>query len=328
LIVFFEDAERLNLTVEAALPYNAIPTDNPAEADAIVTWRAGVDAGTIARAGRCLAIIIAGPGCGPGAPRVDLEAARAAGIYVTSVPDYASEGWAAENMALIGKVAVAAELAEGNESNYEHEHEHEHENKSGTLETSVNLRGIRLGIVGLGQVGRRVARLARRRGMELWGHDPFCPENPWKVLGVEPAPLEELLGIAQIVSLHVPLGPATRGMLHADRLNLLQRRTALVNAAAPELIDLAALPSALDRRRPAVAAFLTAPETSLPFPAHPHLIHRTTDAASTPAARAEALRRAIDIARMTCRGDRPPHLLIDPPCPRQVWMENTAPLPD
>jgi D-3-phosphoglycerate dehydrogenase len=276
-------------------------------ADAIVTWHASVDAEMIAHAEHCLVIVILGPGCGPHAPRVDLEAARRAGIYVASIPDYASDGWAEETMALIEEVAATAGLGLAL--------------KPGPGQTpKPALRGVRLGIVGLGQVGRRVARLARARGMELWAHDPFCPENPFHVLGVRPAPLEDLLGLAQVVSLHVPLGPATRGMLNADRLNLIQRNTALVNASAPELIDLAALAGSLQRGRPAVAAFLgelTLPAEH-PLSRLPGLIQRPCRADMTEEAWREALSRALRIVRSTCRGERPPHLLIDPPCPRQA----------
>mgnify|MGYP001601232336 CR=1 FL=1 len=287
-VVSASEAETLSFGVTGA-------GDPLSDADAILTWRASIDGAIIARAERCLLIVVLGPGMGPRAPKIDLEAARRVGIYVASVPDYASDDWARESMALIETAAAAAGL-------------------------DLTRRGLRLGIVGLGQVGRAVARLAGKRGMELWAHDPFCPKNPFHVLGARPAPLEELLGLAQAVSLHVPLGPATRGMLNAERLNLLQRGTALVNAAAPELIDLAALAEALARGRPAVAAFLA--ETALPadhpLSRAPGLIQRPGQAGTTSEAWREALSRALRIVRLTCRGGRPPHLLIDPPCPRQV----------
>jgi phosphoglycerate dehydrogenase-like enzyme len=285
---------------EESLQPDTVLTSDPADADAILIRREEVDAELIARAERCLVIVHLGPGCGPEVARVDLEAARRAGIYVASVPDYASDGWATETMDLIDEASMLAGIGP-------------------------RTRGVRLGIVGLGQVGRRVARLARARGMELWGHDPFCPENPWNVLGVRPAPLEELLGMAQIVSLHAPLGPATRGMLDATRLNLLQRGTALVNAAAPELIDFAPLARAMRRGRPGATVFLMPPESALDaeLAATPNVIQRPATAGETPEARREALRRAIDIARRTLRGERPPHLLIDPPCPRQAMLNES-----
>jgi phosphoglycerate dehydrogenase-like enzyme len=249
-------------------------------------------------------IIVLGPGAGPDAPQIDLEAARAAGIYVTSIPDAHTSEWANESLELLnGALHLAGR-------------------------TEKPLRDLRLGIIGFGQVGREVARLAGKQGARLWAHDPFSQRNPYDVFNVQSAPLEEILGIAQAVSLHVPLGPATRGMLNRKRLSWLQTGSVLVNTASPRLIDLEALAMSLKRGKPAAVAFNTDLATILP-PDHPllsapNLIHRAARAGTGPEADKRLVSRAQEIIKQTWNGNRPKHLLIDPPCPRHaLWIANS-----
>ena len=92
------------------------------------------------------------------------------------------------------------------------------------------MRHYRLGIIGLGQVGSRVARLARAFGMEPRAYDPYVAEAAVPTLG-------ELLTTSDVVTLHVPLTEETRGMIGRDELRSMPRGSFLINAARGEVLD-------------------------------------------------------------------------------------------
>lgn len=105
----------------------------------------------------------------------------------------------------------------------------------------VELRGQRLGVVGLGATGAELCRLGLAIGMEVVGHDPYLGAPP----GVAGVSLEELLRTSLVVSLHVPLLPSTRNLIGASRLALMRRDAILINAARGGVVDEAALAEAL-----------------------------------------------------------------------------------
>ncbi|HKQ19821.1 MAG TPA: hydroxyacid dehydrogenase [Candidatus Eisenbacteria bacterium] len=107
------------------------------------------------------------------------------------------------------------------------------------------LRGKTLGIVGLGKIGRAVAQRARAFEMTCIGHDPLVPEADARALGVEPMTLEALLGRADIVTLHAPITPETKGRIGAAEIARMPKGSILVNAARGGLVDEAALIAAL-----------------------------------------------------------------------------------
>jgi phosphoglycerate dehydrogenase-like enzyme len=102
------------------------------------------------------------------------------------------------------------------------------------------LAGLTLGIVGFGSIGRRVAQLAEAFGLRVVvaAHRGMQSANP-------ALPLRELLALSDVVSLHVPLTPATRNMLGAAELACMKRGARLVNTARGALIDMPALRAAL-----------------------------------------------------------------------------------
>ena len=104
-----------------------------------------------------------------------------------------------------------------------------------------------LGLIGLGDIGARVARRAQSFGLHVIAHDPFVHEAAFAVqeLGVALRPLDEVLEHADAVSLHVPLTDATRGMLGERALRRMRPGALLVNTARGGLIDEAALARAL-----------------------------------------------------------------------------------
>jgi D-3-phosphoglycerate dehydrogenase / 2-oxoglutarate reductase len=137
------------------------------------------------------------------------------------------------------------------------------------------LRGKTMGIVGLGKIGRAVAQRARAFEMTCVGHDPLVSDADVRAIGVEPLPLDELLSRAEVLTLHVPLSPETRGMIGAERLARLPRGAFLVNAARGGLLDEGALLAALESGAIAGAAldvFSSEPPQGSPLLGHPRVV--------------------------------------------------------
>lgn len=107
------------------------------------------------------------------------------------------------------------------------------------------LLGKVLGIVGCGRLGRKVCGLGLAFGMHVLAYDHHAAHVARAPAGTAMSPLEPLLGRADVVSLHLPLDPATVGYLSAERLRQMKRGSVLVNTARGELIDESALLSAL-----------------------------------------------------------------------------------
>ncbi|MEP7061872.1 MAG: D-2-hydroxyacid dehydrogenase [Betaproteobacteria bacterium] len=114
-----------------------------------------------------------------------------------------------------------------------------------------DLAGSTLGVIGLGALGKAVARLGAAFGMRVLGFDPQV-EAPQGVMGVS---VEHILEHADVVSLHVPLTPATRHMIGARELASMKPSALLINTARGGLVDEAALATALQARQIAGAGF-------------------------------------------------------------------------
>ena len=104
-----------------------------------------------------------------------------------------------------------------------------------------DLAGSRLGIVGYGALGRKVATIARAFGMQV----SVTSRSPVQEEGVSAVPLDELLRTSDVVSLHAPLTDATRNMIGAAELKSMKRSALLINTARGGLVDEAALAQAL-----------------------------------------------------------------------------------
>lgn len=141
--------------------------------------------------------------------------------------------------------------------------------------TRHELRHHRLGIVGLGHVGRRVARLSRVFGMEVFAFDPYLSDDDFtERQATRCDSLDELIALSDILTLHVPLTSETRTMIGERELRLLQRGSYLINAARGEVLDQAAALAALtDDRLAGLALDVFDPEPPAPaFPDDPRLI--------------------------------------------------------
>jgi phosphoglycerate dehydrogenase-like enzyme len=142
--------------------------------------------------------------------------------------------------------------------------------KSGAWPTPLGreLNGKTMGIVGLGHVGRHVAKLASAFGMRVlsWSRRP--DDGSARAAGAEACDLDDLLRRSDIVSIHATLAPDTRGLLDERRLGLMKATAILINTARGPIVDEAALLAALANRRIAGAGLDVFDSEPLP-PGHP-----------------------------------------------------------
>lgn len=180
-------------------------------------------------------------------------------------------------------------------------------------ECGEELEGKTAGIVGMGNVGRRVARLLGGFGMRVLACDPWVPPSAFSEAGAERVDFQTLLRQSQILTLHARLTPETRGLIGKEELARLPRGAFVVNAARGGLLDYVALFESLERGHLSGAALdVYDPE---PFPVnHPLLTHPRVVA--TPhiagATRESALRGAKMVAEDLFRlmkGERPRHVV-------------------
>jgi D-3-phosphoglycerate dehydrogenase / 2-oxoglutarate reductase len=196
------------------------------------------DAATIARLA-CRGIVRNGVGV----ETVDLEAARAAGIWVARVADYGTEAVAFHAVTLA--VAGVRRLLEA-----------DRRVRSGGWGFA-ELRPLHLpsalvaGVVGFGRIGRRVAELLAGLGFEVAAHDPLAAVD---APGVRDLSLAELLAAADVVSLHAPAPADGSFLVGAAELAAMRPGSVLVNTSRGALVDEAALVAALAAGRPATAA--------------------------------------------------------------------------
>jgi phosphoglycerate dehydrogenase-like enzyme len=133
------------------------------------------------------------------------------------------------------------------------------------------LEGKTVGLVGLGNIGRQVARRIKAFDTNVIYYDAFRPGPEDEArLGVSYAPLDTLLRTADIVSLHVPLNDSTRGMIGADEFARMKPKAILINTCRGEVVDERALIEALEQGT-ILAAGLDTQEKEPADPANPLL---------------------------------------------------------
>jgi D-3-phosphoglycerate dehydrogenase len=185
---------------------------------------------------------------GVGVDNVDVDAASARGVIVMNTPTGNTITTAELAIALMASLARNLPLADRRA-------------RSGGWSKKrdllgVELNGKQLGVVGLGRIGRAVAVRAQGLGMRVVAHDPYL-ERTGRGSNVEGVPLEgldRLLAHSDFVTLHVPLGPDTEGLLSRERLFAMKRGARLINAARGGLVDELALAEALAQGHLAGAA--------------------------------------------------------------------------
>jgi glycerate dehydrogenase len=173
-----------------------------------------------------------------GTDNVDLEACRARGIAVSNIRDYSLVSVPEHCFALLLALRrnLRAYMADVEAGRWERS------SRFCLLDHPIgDLAGSRLGIVGYGALGKKVAQLGRAFGMEVVASS----RSPVKEAGVAQLPLEALLATSDVVSLHLPLSAETRHLIGARELGLMKPQALLINTARGGLVDEAALAAAL-----------------------------------------------------------------------------------
>jgi D-3-phosphoglycerate dehydrogenase len=211
--------------------------------DAIVI-RSGtrITADLLERAGRLKVIGRAGVGV----DNVDVDAATRRGIVVANAPESTVVSAAEHAIGLLAGLArhipqAHAALKQGRWERSAH--------------GGIELEDKTLGVLGFGRIGQQVARRAIGLGMRVVAYDPFVKKDRFRELGadrVETA--EEVLAVAEFLTLHLPLTTETTGMLDAEAIARMPDGARLVNAARGELVDEEALLAALRSGKLAGAA--------------------------------------------------------------------------
>jgi phosphoglycerate dehydrogenase-like enzyme len=198
-----------------------------------------VDARFFSRAPRIRLVQVPGHGF----DHVNVADATAAGVPVATIASSGAEAHTVAEMTILLAGVASRRVLQG--------HRAVLDGRWGTLEMLqggvFELAGKALGLVGLGRIGREVAKRARAFDMTVIYHDVFrMPEEQEREAGVEFVPsLGALLGRADVVSLHAPLTQETRGIINEETLALMKPNAVLVNTARGPLVDEAALAAAL-----------------------------------------------------------------------------------
>jgi D-3-phosphoglycerate dehydrogenase / 2-oxoglutarate reductase len=183
---------------------------------------------------------------GVGVDNVDVEAATRRGIVVANAPESTVTSAAEHTVGLL--VALARNIPQAHAAM-----------KQGRWERSawggVELEGKTLGVLGFGRIGQQVARRALGLGMRVVAFDPFVAKERFRELGAERAESpDEVLAVAEFLTLHLPLTGETRGFLGREAIAKLPDGARVINAARGELVDEEALIDALRSGKLAAAA--------------------------------------------------------------------------
>lgn len=210
-------------------------------ADAVLTNKVVLDAAVLEQLPKLKYIGILATGTNV----VDLEYARSKEIAVTNIPSYSTESVVQATFAHILNLASCfventSATRAGAWTNCE--------DFSFTKGKLTELYGKRLGIVGFGTIGRRVAQVAGAFGLDVVAYGPRLTVGT--VIGhVQAVTLETLFSTSDIVTLHCPLNNATRGLINEKTLNQMKRGAWLINTGRGPLLDEQAVAAALASRR-------------------------------------------------------------------------------
>jgi phosphoglycerate dehydrogenase-like enzyme len=235
------------------------------DASVIILWHnIRVTKKVIQRLRACRAIIRNGVGY----DGVDCEAARERGVPVCNVPDYGTEEVADHAIALA--LSLARQIIPLDQ---------EAKQLGWKIRVESKLRRLReltFGIVGLGRIGTATALRARALGFKVCFYDPYVPNGVDKAVGVvRLRQMEQLLRVADILSLHCPLNPETRHLITERELRMMRAGAFIVNTARGAIIEKNALLNALREGRLAGAGLDVVEDEPLKTPeeaATPNLI--------------------------------------------------------
>ncbi|MDJ0977828.1 MAG: D-glycerate dehydrogenase [Erythrobacter sp.] len=293
------------------------PTDAPMSEDALVAAMQDCDVlvptvtdqitgAMIEQAGDRLGLIAS---FGAGTEHIDLAAAAARKILVTNTPGVFTDDTADIAMAAI--IGVPRRIREGTQ--LVRRGEWTGWAPSGLL--GRKLGGKVLGIVGMGRIGQAVAHRARAFGLNVaYTNRKQLPEAVESMLGARFVPeINDLVAEADILTLHCPLTPETRGLMDARRIGMMKEGASIINTARGELIDQDALIDALHRGALAGAGldvYPNEPEVAQGLLDHPNVMTLPHIGSATAEGREASGEKVIANIRFWTDGHRPPDQVL------------------
>jgi glyoxylate reductase len=243
---------------------------------------------------------------GAGYDSIDVGVCAARGIVVTNTPGVLTDATA--DLAFTLLLAVRRRIVVGDRAVREGRW------RGGWADPDFlgrDVSGSTLGIVGFGRIGQSVAHRAAAFGMRVLQHSRRRGGEDWREL-------DQLLAEADVVSLHVPLTPETRGLLHASRLALLRDGACLVNTARGQIVEEEALVRELvsGRIEAGLDVFAHEPEVPRELVGLPNVVLTPHVGSATAETREAMTRVLVDNLLAAGGGEKPPNL---------VYPETAAP---
>ncbi|MEQ1774199.1 MAG: C-terminal binding protein [Burkholderiales bacterium] len=211
------------------------------DCDGIVVARIQMNATVVPHLKKCRVIVRNGVGY----DNVDLKLCGEAGIAVCNVPDYGTTEVADTAIAMMlafarGTAIYDAALRENPTANWTHTHN----------VTARRLRGATYGVIGMGRIGTASALRARAFGMNVVFYDPQLSIGAELSFGFARAEkLEDLLKVADVISIHAPLTTETKGMINADAVSKMKPGVYMISTARGPICDTGALLDGLKSNR-------------------------------------------------------------------------------
>jgi len=240
-----------------------------------------------------------------GYDNIDVEAATRQGVLVTNTPGILTETTADFAFALL--LAAARRVTEGERAVREGRWTSWHP----SFLLGRDVHGATLGIIGLGEIGRALARRARGFEMRVLYHSRRRKRDVEEELGIEYVSFDDLLSQADFVSVHVPLSPETRHLFADAAFERMKPTAILINTSRGAVLDEAALHRALETKRIAGAAIDVA--EAEPLPKHdpllrlPNLLATPHIASASIATRSRMAEMAVENLLAALAGRMPPH---------------------
>lgn len=182
---------------------------------------------------------------GVGVDNIDVKAATNRGIVVMNAPDGNTITTAEHTFALL--ISMARNVPQAHRKL-----------QSGVWDkksfVGVELYGKTLGLIGLGRIGKHVAKIGKGFGMNILAFDPFVSEEQAKELGIELGSLDDVLSSADFLTIHTPVTDETRGIIGKEAFSKMKRGVRVVNCARGGLVDEDALVAAIESGTVAGAA--------------------------------------------------------------------------
>ncbi|HEX7150527.1 MAG TPA: phosphoglycerate dehydrogenase [Thermoanaerobaculia bacterium] len=228
------------------------------ESDALITRSGTAVTHELVNAGSRLRVI---GRAGVGLDNVDVEACTARGILVINAPTANIMSATEHTMAML--LALCRNIPEAHASVKRGEW-------SRSKFMGIELHNKTLGVIGLGRIGSRVTTRARGFGMRVVAYDPYVSDVTFEKVGAENVTLDELLALADVITVHTPLTDETRALIGANEIEKMKPGVVVLNIARGGIYEEQALADALNSGKVAGAAIDVYVEEP-PGPAHPFL---------------------------------------------------------